>query len=143
MSGELNHLLPRRYHQNYLVLMVQEPGRLYAYWEITPERLVMTAHYLQQTPENLSLAIRLSQRGGGSGGETACYPITDLCGQSYFSGFPPHHIYQAELGVLQAEGGFLALLCSEQVMLPVMGDTYENPRRDTWPNFPAAFFHRS
>jgi hypothetical protein len=139
----LNFSFPARYNRNYLVLLVQDTYNLYAYWEVTPERLLITADYLQQSPENLSLAIRLLQKGKKGSVEVTRYPVTDPCGQRYFSEFSANKVYYAEIGVLQSEGEFLALLSSEQVIHPVVEGELESRPKDSLPMFPPTFFQRS
>lgn len=137
-----NGSLPACYGRDYLVLLVQDPFNLYAYWEITPERLALAANYLGEAPESLTLAIRLVQRGTAGVREIARGRVEDLCGQRYFNNLAPGEAYQAEVGVLR-DGNFFTLLCSAQAILPGVRGKPQTPPGEALPAFPPAFFARS
>lgn len=138
-----SYSLPDHYNRDRLILLVQDPSNLYAYWEITSERLAMTAAYLQVKPEALQLTVRLLKREAGLVVEVARQNIDNLCGQYYFDGLSPHKTYYAEVGVPLSEGKFLAILYSEQMVLP-RGGTVDNFLRDQIPVlFPPDYFRRS
>lgn len=134
--------LPACYGRDYLILLVQDPFNLFAYWEVTAERLTLAASYLGEDEKKLTLAIRLLERLGHGVREIARSVIAEKCGRCYFEHLNPGTTYQAEVGVLTGEG-FFPLICSEATSLPGGQEGPLPPADAARPAFPAAFFARS
>lgn len=104
--------VPDRYGRDRLVLMVQDPHHLFAYWELTPETLER---------------VRAAAGGGGTpvlaisvGGNTEFREV-DLRGGNYYLAVAPDRAYTAELALRDPQGRLHVLARSNQASTPAPG----------------------
>lgn len=104
--------VPDRYGRDRLVLMVQDPHHLFAYWELTPETLER---------------VRAAAGGGGTpvlaisvGGSTEFREV-DLRGGNYYLAVAPDRAYTAELALRDPQGRLHVLARSNQASTPAPG----------------------
>lgn len=104
--------VPDHYGRDRLVLMVQDPHHLFAYWELTPESLdrARSAAGGAGTPV---LAI--------SAGGTTEFREVDLRGGNYYLAVAPNRDYTAELALRDPQGRLHVLARSNKVMTPAPG----------------------
>ncbi len=104
--------VPDRYGRDRLVLMVQDPHHLFAYWELTPATLdrARSAAGGAGTPV---LAISV-------GGNTE-YREVDLRGGNYYLAVAPDRDYTAELALRDPQGRLHVLARSNSVATPAPG----------------------
>ncbi|TDA70102.1 MAG: DUF4912 domain-containing protein [Clostridia bacterium] len=117
MNGSRQRGLPVAYGKDYLVLLVEDPFNLFAYWEITSGRRDLARSYLGPSQSEGGLAVRLLARDADGYRLLAARPATAI-GQAYFSGLEPGQTYEAELGLTGDRGGFLVLLRSNPATTP-------------------------
>lgn len=111
-NGEPGLPVPDRYGEDRLVLLVQDPHHLFAYWEISDQRVGEARARLQ---ENGTPVLILHTTGGTE------QRIIDLRGGNYYITVAPGACYHAELA-LRAQDGALALLAkSNPVETPSNG----------------------
>lgn len=104
--------IPDRYGRDRLVLMVQDPHHLFAYWELSPATLerARSAAGGAGTPV---LAI-------SAGGSTEFREV-DLRGGNYYLAVAPDRDYTAELALRDPQGRLHVLARSNQVATPAPG----------------------
>ncbi|MEW5979218.1 MAG: DUF4912 domain-containing protein [Acidobacteriota bacterium] len=112
-SHNLGPELPERYERDRLVLMVQSPFWIFAYWEITRERILQGLHGIQKSDwEQFQLGIRWFEwdRPG---------PWLDAGGtcQWWFLAKPESR-YRAQLCIFAPEYGVIPLVDSNKVVTP-------------------------
>lgn len=106
--------LPLNYHQNRLVLMVQEPTVLFAYWELSPGQW-------QALGGQHELCLRVYEVEGNGvfpaapWREVSLPPFTN---NWYFQQVIPDRAYVSELGCYGPDGQFYPLLRSNRVSTP-------------------------
>ncbi|MBA3937828.1 MAG: DUF4912 domain-containing protein, partial [Planctomycetes bacterium] len=101
--------IPDQYGRDRLVLLVQDPHHIFAYWELRPETLG-----------------RAQAQAGGTGtpvlvlrsGGTAEYREVDLRGGNYYLAVAPSGSYAAELALRDSKGHLHALAASNTVTTP-------------------------
>lgn len=103
--------------ENLLVLMVQAPGDIFAYWEISPDFIEMAVQELQGVTPELYLRLYREAAAHAPGLPCHVFPRDLYRGSAYFHGLVPYHAYCAELG-LSYGGGFFTLLRSDPAMTP-------------------------
>jgi hypothetical protein len=105
---EFKKILPAEYHENALILLIQSPKVLYAYWELSPG--------LKNTlSEKKKVQIRLNIEGNGI---IQFYEI-DLTEKSYyFENVQPGLSYNCEIGTVNADKIFIPLLRSNTITAP-------------------------
>jgi hypothetical protein len=110
--------IPDRYGRDRLVLMVQDPQHVFAYWEVTPERYEQV------------------QRAAGEGSAAVLLLVTpsgheqrevDLRGGNYYLSVAPNATYHAQLALRDRHGRLHALATSNQVTTPAAS---VSPRTD-------------
>jgi hypothetical protein len=104
--------LPETYGEDRLTLMVKDPDYLFAYWEITPERLAQAAKS-KRAGADYREAMRLNWDARGLfEANYALLPVSFSARRWYLrvphSGLP----YRLELGWLSDQGHFISLLDS-------------------------------
>jgi hypothetical protein len=104
--------LPERYGEDRLVLMTKDPEYLFAYWELTPEKMA-TAEKIKRRGEDYREALRLNWDSRDIFERNfAVMPVTLNARKWYlrvpFSGLA----YQVEIGWLGESGHFISLLTS-------------------------------
>lgn len=104
--------VPDHYGRDRLVLMMQDPHHLFAYWELTPAALdrARSAAGGAGTPV---LAI--------SAGGTTEFREVDLRGGNYYLAVAPNRDYTAELALRDPQGRLHVLARSNKVMMPAPG----------------------
>ena len=101
--------IPDQYGRDRLVLLVQDPHHIFAYWELRPETVG-----------------RAQAQAGGTGtpvlvlrtGATAEYREVDLRGGNYYLAVAPSGSYAAELALRDSNGHLHALAASNTVATP-------------------------
>lgn len=100
--------IPDRYGRDRLVLMVQDPWHVFAYWEITPESLAR----LRGTVGDGPIVLVLHTPNGREQREV------DLAGGNYYLSLAPDADYRAELALRDAKGHLHILAVSNSVRTP-------------------------
>jgi hypothetical protein len=101
--------VPEHYGHDRLVLMVQDPHHVFAYWELQPETVARVSQQAQGTGTPV-LAIH-------SGGGTE-YREVDLRGGNYYLAVGPDQDYEAELALRDRQGTLHTLARSNKVHTP-------------------------
>jgi hypothetical protein len=101
--------VPEHYGRDRLVLMVQDPHHVFAYWELLPDTVARVSHETrgQSTPV---LAIRMNGN--------VEYREVDLRGGNYYLAVAPDQEYEAELALRDAAGTLHTLARSNRVHTP-------------------------
>jgi hypothetical protein len=101
--------IPDQYGRDRLVLMVQDPQHIFAYWEITPQRLeeVRQVAGLQATPVLVLMTTRGTEQRE-----------VDLRGGNYYLAVAPAGTYQAQISLRDLQGNLHPLATSNQVATP-------------------------
>ncbi len=101
--------IPEHYGNDRLVLMVQDPHHVFAYWELQPETVARVTNAAQSNSTPV-LAIH-------TGGNTEFREV-DLRGGNYYLAVSPDQDYQAELALRDRHGKLHTLARSNQVHTP-------------------------
>ncbi len=101
--------IPEHYNQDRLVLMVQDPHHVFAYWELLPETIARIGRQAQNTSTPV-LAIHV-------GGNTEFREV-DLRGGNYYLAVLPDQDYEAELALRDRHGKLHTLARSNRVHTP-------------------------
>lgn len=108
--------MPPNYNENVLILLVQKPETVYAYWELS-------AHQWKALANKGGLYLRLyaypeqSELDNGAVLEKeVLLPVN--CSNWYFNGMLSEREYYTELGWKSAEGLFIPILRSDPVVTP-------------------------
>ena len=101
--------IPEHYGQDRLVLMVQDPHHVFAYWELLPETVARIGRQAQNTGTPV-LAIYV-------GGNTEFREV-DLRGGNYYLVVLPDQDYEAELALRDCHGKLHTLARSNRVHTP-------------------------
>ncbi|MBA2482044.1 MAG: DUF4912 domain-containing protein [Planctomycetes bacterium] len=101
--------IPDRYGRDRLVLMVQDPQHIFAYWEVTPERLEQARH---AAGESSTPVLVLMTASGNEQREV------DLRGGNYYLAVAPNSTYQAQIALRDRSGKLHPLAVSNQVSTP-------------------------
>lgn len=101
--------VPEHYGNDRLVLMVQDPHHVFAYWELQPETVARVSHQAQGSSTPV-LAIH-------TGGKTE-YREVDLRGGNYYLAVVPDQDYEAELALRDRHGKLHTLARSNKVHTP-------------------------
>ncbi len=100
--------IPDRYGVDRLVLMVQDPHHIFAYWELTPDTLERVRGAAGGGTPVLVLH-------GGQGDESR---EVDLHGGNYYLSVAPSASYEAELALRDQQGRLYTLAKSNRVTTP-------------------------
>ncbi|MEW6181880.1 MAG: DUF4912 domain-containing protein [Bacillota bacterium] len=122
-SREYN--LPAGYKENSLVLLVQNPTVLFAYWEISDAAWALFA--------DRKMSLRLYSLADGNYSACGTASPSFSIGTWYFRGITPGERYRCELGWWE-NGEFFPLLCSDVVEVPpdkVLSPTKVRRRAET------------
>ena len=106
--------LPSRYGAARLHLMVQDPFRIFAYWEITEASIQKT---LQRFPAEDRAGFQVLLNWIEVCGQTARFLDPGVASNWWFPTLPEMH-YQLELGLYSEEYGWVRLLASQEVQTP-------------------------
>ncbi len=101
--------VPDHYGHDRLVLMVQDPHHVFAYWELLPDTVARVAN-LAQGSASAVLAIRV--------GEHTEFREVDLRGGNYYLAVSPDQDYEAELALRDRNGKLHLLARSNKVHTP-------------------------
>lgn len=107
--GSMQCNLPAGYGENSLVLLVQKPTVLFAYWEISNAAWELFG--------KREMALRLYSLADGKYSPCSAVSPSFFIGTWYFRGVTPGERYRCELGWWE-NGVFCPLLCSEVVDVP-------------------------
>ncbi|MFW5830385.1 MAG: DUF4912 domain-containing protein [Planctomycetota bacterium] len=108
-NGDPGLPIPDHYETDRLVLMVQDPHNVFAYWEISNGML----QHLRQQHGRLSAALLLVHCGGDTEQR-----IVDLAANNYYLSLPPDQDCYVELAVRDEEGQVHVFLRSNSVRTP-------------------------
>lgn len=100
--------IPDRYGRDRLVLMVQDPFHVFAYWEITPETLARA----RQAAGGGATVLLIETPNGLESREV------DLAGGNYYLSVAPNTTYGAQLAIRDAQGRLHILAVSNKVSTP-------------------------
>ena len=100
--------IPDRYGSDRLVLMVQDPHHIFAYWELTPQTLA-------QVREAAGSGTPVLVLHGAQGDESR---EVDLHGGNYYLAVAPSASYEAELALRDPQGRLYTLAKSNRVTTP-------------------------
>ena len=101
--------IPDRYNRDRLVLMVQDPFHVFAYWEVTPE----TAAGARAAAGDHGATVLLLETPNGQESREV-----DLTGGNYYLSVAPGTTYAAQLAVRDAQGRLHILARSNRVSTP-------------------------
>ena len=101
--------VPDHYGNDRLVLMVQDPHHVFAYWEVQPETVARVSNQAQ-TGATAVLAIH-------TGGNTEFRDV-DLRGGNYYLAVSPDQDYEAELALRDRHGKLHLIAHSNKVHTP-------------------------
>jgi len=102
--------IPEHYGIDRLVLMVQDPHHVFAYWELQPDTVARVSHEAQGSSTPV-LAIRT--------GDITEYREVDLRGGNYYLAVGPDQDYEAELALRDRHGKLHLLARSNRVHTPM------------------------
>jgi hypothetical protein len=101
--------IPDRYGHDRLVLLVQDPEHVFAYWEVTEERY---AQVRAQAGEGATAVLAILTSTGTEQREI------DLRGGNYYLAVAPNCTYQAQIALRDRHGRLHAIATSNQVTTP-------------------------
>ncbi len=121
-AGNTEGELPPHYGDTRIVLMVRDPYWLYAYWEISAQRLEQAKMDLQSQWEGCKKIVRVYDVSGRifDGSNANGYFDLEINGAEswYIEVGKPNRSYCVSLGLLTAAGDFYLLADSNQVTTP-------------------------
>ena len=113
--------LPDNYGDHRLVLIARDPRWVFCYWETDPakraEAMRKLGASLGQTHWNLR-AYRLPADKKGAGALCADLGVDLSVGKCYLELGPPGAAFSAELGLMDQQGNFVAIVSSNTIELP-------------------------
>src|ERR1043165_7216321 len=101
--------VPEHYGNDRLVLMVQDPHHVFAYWELQPETVARASHLAQGN----GTPVRAIHTAGGTE-----FREVDLRGGNYYLAVSPDQDYEAELALRDRHGKLHTLARSNRVHTP-------------------------
>jgi uncharacterized protein len=101
--------IPDRYGRDRLVLMVQDPFHVFAYWEVTPDSL----HRARAAAGDHYTPVLLLDTGNGTESREV-----DLAGGNYYLSVAPSGSYVAKLALRDSQGRLHVLAESNRVQTP-------------------------
>lgn len=113
--------IPDRYGRERLVLMVQDPWHIFAYWEISPEGLARVA---AAAGEGWAAVLLVQTRHGVESREV------DLTGGNYYLAVAPGTTIRAELALRDSQGRLHPLASSNEITTPAAGPS--DRQDETW-----------
>ncbi len=121
LPPEIEYVVPSRYGDNNVTLMVRDPQWLYAYWEVEPGETRRTAEREGVDLDGSSPVLRLYEIADGRAIPYRDVMLTEHADRWYVSGVTPARAYYAEVGRLTRSGRFLPLARSNRVTTPPAG----------------------
>lgn len=113
--------IPNRYGRDRLVLMIQDPWHVFAYWEVAPESLARAAAAAGQ--EWAAVLLMHTPHGVES-------REVDLNGGNYYLAVAPGTTLRAELALRDREGRLQVLASSNELTTPAAGPSERQD--ETW-----------
>lgn len=107
--------IPPRYGRDRLVLMVQDPGHLFAYWEVTPSTLDRVRSEIGEPGQPVLVVL------GPTGEEQR---EVDLLGGNYYLAVASTATYEARLALRDRHGRLHTLAGSNLVSTPAAGPSW-------------------
>ncbi|GDY14906.1 hypothetical protein LBMAG53_37840 [Planctomycetota bacterium] len=107
--------IPPRYGRDRLVLMVQDPGHLFAYWEVTPSTLDRVRSDISEPGQPVLVIL------GPTGEEQR---EVDLLGGNYYLAVASTATYEARLALRDRHGRLHTLAGSNLVSTPAAGPSW-------------------
>lgn len=107
--------VPDRYGRDRLVLLVQDPSHIFAYWEVAPETL---ARVRAEAGAHAAAVLVLH---GPSGAEQR---EVDLNGGNYYLAVAPGSLYEAELCLRAGDGRLIRIAMSNRIHTPAAGPSW-------------------
>lgn len=104
--------IPDSYGEDRLVLMVQDPNHLFAYWELTGGALDQAR---EQLGENGAPVLVLY------GDDNTEQRDIDLAGGNYYLAVAPNTAYRADLAIRGSDGRLVVVVASSEVTTPAAG----------------------
>lgn len=113
----------RKWNVNRLVLMVRDPHRLFAYWEVDDLKKKLVSEHFQTEWDNLPFYLRIHDVTDlmFDGYNSHSVSLTRVHAQSdkwYLNEVSPERSYLADFGTTTSQGEFFALLRSNVVQTP-------------------------
>lgn len=106
--------IPEAYDTDVISALVQDPFRLYVYWEARPDTLSSISRlFSSEEAKTFRPVVRVTDRKSG---EETYYPVK-YPGSDWFSVFPDR-TYVVEFGVYSPEFGFIRLMGAPEVTTP-------------------------
>ncbi len=116
--------LPSNYGDNTLVLMMQTPKTLYAYWELSQNQRSALA-------EKKKLVLRLNSANRGV---YRTYTIEPYWDSFYFTGVDPGMEYYCDISVEDGDNELYPIIYSNPISSPSV-NTYSEPAETAGSNF--------
>jgi hypothetical protein len=137
--------LPTRYGETKAVLLARDPYWIYAYWEITPERLIEARGHLGDEQTKSSTVLRVYQSSGPEGGEPRF--LYDVEIRSYITSWylnvqRPDHVYFIEILQRASSGRLFVLARSNSVTTPRDFATPSMDKKWQVPEALSRYFHK-
>lgn len=107
--------VPDRYGRDRLVLLVQDPSHVFAYWEVAPETL---ARVRAEAGGHAAAVLVLHGPGGAEQREV------DLNGGNYYLAVAPGSLYEAELCLRASDGRLIRIAMSNRIHTPAAGPSW-------------------
>jgi hypothetical protein len=107
--------VPDRYGRDRLVLLVQDPSHVFAYWEVAPETL---ARVRAEAGSHAAAVLVLHGPGGAEQREV------DLNGGNYYLAVAPGSLYEAELCLRASDGRLIRIAMSNRIHTPAAGPSW-------------------
>jgi hypothetical protein len=101
--------IPNRYGRERLVLMVQDPFHLFAYWELSDQAIERARTEVGE----LGTTVLVLQTENGSEQREV-----DLRGGNYYLAVAPNAVYEAQIALRDSRGKLFTLLKSNRVSTP-------------------------
>ena len=101
-----------------MVLLDIDPRRLHAYWTLTPAEMAAAHSALGGGTERRPMVLRLHDVAGEGAGAPFDVEVQGLQSRQYVDLFEDGRSYEAELGLLRADGSLVCLARSNRVDMP-------------------------
>lgn len=123
---------PSHQDMDSLVLLVQNPTSLYAYWRLSDRKQSLVAEHFGKSWDRLNPALRLYETGDsffdGSKAQSVRQYNVDVIESCYLQELEPGRTYAADLGVRNTLGQFIPLIRSNMVQTPGDMEGVNNPK---------------
>ena len=106
--------IPESYDTDIIRAMIQDPFRIFIYWEVRPESLeALTRYFAPEEIAGFSITLKLTETGGRN---EAFFEVSQK-GRYWMMVFPDRD-YEFEIGVRSLKHGFISLIRSNRVRTP-------------------------